>query len=167
MKRFSEFFFTAKFWVFKLKTLFRMTGGVKITSRHFFCPNFGKKTWSLSRLRFMARQSRFIIHRIALYGNAVLHKNTLTDEALFHSIPQYEISAIASIWSTSIWSRLYNKDFLIQAYLTILKRQHPLFTQKAQSFLHIFTHTKKDLLMNSFRWCPTCEVFSHPPSPRL
>ena len=38
VKLFSEFHFTAKFWVFKLKMRFRMAGGDKISSRHFFVP---------------------------------------------------------------------------------------------------------------------------------
>ena len=38
VKRFSEFYFTAKFPSFKLKMRFRMAGEDKISSRHFFCP---------------------------------------------------------------------------------------------------------------------------------
>ena len=40
VKRFSEFHFTAKFWVFKLKNAFQSTGGGrKKTLRHFFWPH--------------------------------------------------------------------------------------------------------------------------------
>ena len=38
VKRFSEFYFTAKFSSFKLKMRFRMAGEDKISSRHFFVP---------------------------------------------------------------------------------------------------------------------------------
>ena len=37
VKRFSEFYFTAKFSSFKFKMRFRMAGGDKKASRHFFC----------------------------------------------------------------------------------------------------------------------------------
>ena len=37
-KRFSEFYFTAKFSSFKFKMRFRMAGDRKKASRHFFAP---------------------------------------------------------------------------------------------------------------------------------
>ena len=37
-KRFSEFYFTAKFSIFKFKMSFRMAGDRKKASRHFFAP---------------------------------------------------------------------------------------------------------------------------------
>ena len=44
VKRFSEFDFTGKFWVFKLKMPFRLLGGQKKVTRHFFCPKNGERS---------------------------------------------------------------------------------------------------------------------------
>ena len=44
VKWFSEFYFTAKFWSFKLKKPFRMAGGEKKSEPPFFCPPF-LSTW--------------------------------------------------------------------------------------------------------------------------
>ena len=69
VKWFSEFHFTSKFWVFKFKTLFRMTGDRKISSRHFFAKKMAE--WSRQALlhgtqyRFMHRKMRFIFCGIA------------------------------------------------------------------------------------------------------
>ena len=64
VKRFSEFYFTAKFWVFKLKMRFRMVGKIKISAAIFFAKKMAE--WSRQALlhgtqcRFMQRELRFI-----------------------------------------------------------------------------------------------------------
>ena len=67
-----------------LRDIFRT---IKTTPTIFFAliPR-QKKTWSLKRLRFMARQSRFIIRRIASCTGGAIHKSAFSDETTpFHS----------------------------------------------------------------------------------
>ena len=60
VKRFSEFDFTAKFWVFRLKKQFRIEGGVKKASRHFFAKKWRNEA---ARLLFTRRQPLFTQNR--------------------------------------------------------------------------------------------------------
>ena len=60
VKWFSEFDFTAKFWVFKLKMPFRMAGKAKKALRHFFAQKMANEDVSLL---FMRRQPLFTQNR--------------------------------------------------------------------------------------------------------
>ena len=59
-------------------------------SPHFFAQILGKKTWSLKRLRFMARSAASCSVSCASYGEAVLH-NPPFQMKQFHFIPLWSI----------------------------------------------------------------------------
>ena len=66
---------------------------------HFFARIPGKKTWSLKRLRFMARSAASCSVSCASYGEAVLHKPPFQMKQL-HFIPLWSIVPFHStIWS--------------------------------------------------------------------
>ena len=77
-------------------------------SPHFFAQILGKKTWSLKRLRFMARSAASCSVSCASYGEAVLHfikrlfrwssSISFRYEALFRFTPQYEAFAPLILW---------------------------------------------------------------------
>ena len=81
------------------------------SGHHFFCPNSGKKTWSLKRLCFVVRQNRFIRRSRASCTAGALHKTPFQMKQL-HFIPLWSI-CFSQIWSTSLWRCLYNKEFFV------------------------------------------------------
>ena len=84
------------------------------SGHHFFALISRQKKWSLKRLRFIARQSRFIRHSRASCAAGALHKTPFQMKQL-HFIPLWSI-CFSQIWSTSLWRCLYNKEFFRWSY---------------------------------------------------